>query len=514
MRPTVTLRKALSDPALLGKVLVGPSWAAWRVLLIAAMGEALTDDERVIFKALTGREQEPLQRVEELEAVVGRRGGKSRGMATLATYIGGLCEHPLVPGERGVLLCIAPDQRQAGIVLSYATAAFEASPILSQLIANRNSDTLELTNGINIEVRAASFRRLRGPTYIAVLADEAAFWFNDEFSANADTEILNAVRPGLATTKGPLIIGSSPYARRGELWNTYHRHFGPDGDPLILVAQGTSREFNPSLSQSVVDRALERDRAAATAEYLAQFRTDIESFVPFEIVQACVGDHVEMAPISAQNYFAFTDPSGGSGQDSFTLAVSHQEGERSIIDAIREVKPPFSPEAVIDDLAIFLKTYRIFKVTGDRYAGEFPRELFRKRGIEYICADSPKSDLYRDLLPMLNSGQILLPKSDRLVGQLCGLERKVARSGKDSIDHGPRGHDDLANCVAGAARLPIKAFQPPPTFGHWWGNTIKMIDPNAPSESYLQNWNNAIQAESKRRVDALPSSRTRPARWV
>ena len=82
------------------------------------------------------------------------------------------------------------------------------SPILRQLIANRNADTLELTNGITIEVRSASFRRLRGPTYIAVIADEAAFWFSDEFSANADTEILNAVRPGLATTRGPLIIAA------------------------------------------------------------------------------------------------------------------------------------------------------------------------------------------------------------------------------------------------------------------------------------------------------------------
>jgi hypothetical protein len=247
MKPKVTLRKALTDPALLGKVLDGDSWSTWRTVLIAAMGEPLTDDERVTFTALTGRAREPLQRVEELAAVIGRRGGKSRAMAALVTYIGGLCEHPLVPGETGVALCIAPDQRQAAITLDYAAAAFEASPVLRQLIANRNADTLELTNGINIEVRAASFRRLRGPTYVGCIADEAAFWYSDEFSSNADTEILNAVRPGLATTNGPLIIASSPYARRGELWNTYHRHYGPDGDPLILVAQGTAICHRPRI---------------------------------------------------------------------------------------------------------------------------------------------------------------------------------------------------------------------------------------------------------------------------
>jgi hypothetical protein len=452
MTPTVTIRKALSDKKLLGGVLAGPSWEAWRTLLIAAMGEALNADERESFAKLTGREREPLVRVEEFIAVAGRRGGKSRAMSVLAAYVGGLCKHDLVRGERGVLLCIAPDQRQASIVLDYCAAAFEQSPIIRQLVANRNADTLELNNGISIEVRAASFRRLRGPTYVAVIADEAAFWYSDEVSSNADTEILNAVRPGLATTGGPLVIASSPYAKRGVLWETHRRHYGKDGDPLILVAQGTSRDFNPSLSQSVVDRALERDHAAASAEYLAQFRADLETFVPHEVVQACVGGHVEMAPLSTNRYSAFVDPSGGSA-DSFTMAVSRRDGERIVIDATREVRPPFSPEAVIDDFASLLKTYRVSKVTGDRYAGEFPRELFRKRGISYDCAEKPKSDLFRDLLPLLNSGRIVLPKSDRLVNQLCGLERRVSRSGRDSIDHGPGGHDDLANAVAGAADL-------------------------------------------------------------
>jgi hypothetical protein len=288
MKPTISLRDALADSQLLAGALPGDSWLAWRTLMIASMGEPLTDEERAIFTKLTGRECEPLQRVEELCAVIGRRGGKSKSMAALACYLGGLCEHPLVRGERGVLLCVAPDQRQSKIVLEYCEATFEASPVLRQLIANRTADTLELTNRITIEVRAASFRRLRGPTYIAVIADEAAFWYSDDFSANADSEILNACRPGLSTTSGPLIIASSPYARRGVLWETFSRHYGRAGDPLILVARGASRDFNPSLSQSVVDRAMERDPADGRAEYLAEFRSDLENFISREAVMACV----------------------------------------------------------------------------------------------------------------------------------------------------------------------------------------------------------------------------------
>jgi hypothetical protein len=83
-------------------------------------------------------------------------------------------------------------------------------------------------------------------------------------------------------------IISSPYARKGELWELYRRHYGPDGDPGILVAQGTSRDFNPSLDEKVVKRALERDESAARAEYFAEFRTDLEGFASIEEVRACI----------------------------------------------------------------------------------------------------------------------------------------------------------------------------------------------------------------------------------
>src|SRR5262249_51617593 len=146
-------------------------------------------------------------------------------------------------------------------------------------------------------------------TAIGVVASEIAFWMSEE-SANPDAEILTAIRPALATTGGPLIMISSPYARRGELYSTWKQHYGPKGDELILVAQGSSRRFNPTLPESVVKRALERDEAAARAEYLAEFRSDLEAFVSREAVEACVTAGVyERAPISGVHYVGFLDPS-------------------------------------------------------------------------------------------------------------------------------------------------------------------------------------------------------------
>ena len=127
MIPSITLRKALQDPNLLGDVLGGESWFAWRTLLLAAMGEALVPDELTVFTQLTGRDASTLQRVEEFVGVIGRRGGKSRAISVLATYIAGLCDTHVVAGERGVVLMIAPDQKQADIVLDYIDANFRNS---------------------------------------------------------------------------------------------------------------------------------------------------------------------------------------------------------------------------------------------------------------------------------------------------------------------------------------------------------------------------------------------------
>ena len=220
MKPRVTLRRALSDPKLLGSVLVGDaSWDAWKPLMLAAVGETLTVEERVIFKRFTGRSHEPGVPVEECAIIKGRRAGGSRVASVMLAYAAGLCEHPaLVPGERGVALCIAADQRQADVILDYCEANFRASPVLKQLIdGGRSQRELHLTNGIDIEVRAADFRRLRGITLIEVIFDEIAFVMTDSWSANPNSEIVNAIRPGLATTGGPLFMISSPYARKGGL---------------------------------------------------------------------------------------------------------------------------------------------------------------------------------------------------------------------------------------------------------------------------------------------------------
>jgi hypothetical protein len=193
-------------------------------------------------------------------------------------------------------------------------------------------------------VRPASSRSLRGPTYVAIIADELAHWRVDEYYENPDAAVLGAARPGLMTTHGPLIMMSSPWARRGMLWDTYNKHFGPKGLPSVLVARGTTRDFNPTISQAEIDRELERDPETNRAEYLAEFRADLEQYVRREAVEACIAYGVyERPPLINESYHAFDDPATGSGEDSWTLAIGHSpHGKPNNVetDLLREWRPP------------------------------------------------------------------------------------------------------------------------------------------------------------------------------
>ena len=134
-----------------------------------------------------------------------------------------------------------------------------------------------------------------------------------------------------------------------------------------------------------------------------------------------------------------------------TLAVAHLEAgkETVVVDCLREIRAPFSPEAAVADFALVLKSYHLTRVVGDRYAAQWPVEQFSRFGVTYELSAEPKSTLYGTLLAAINSRRVDLLDGPRLVGQLVGLERRVARGGKDSIDHAPGGHDDVANACAG-----------------------------------------------------------------
>ena len=466
----MNILQAINDEKVFASVFRGPSWDPWKVFLTSLFALQMSEAELAIYKQCTGRNSAPTVPCREAWLVCGRRSGKSFVLSVIAVYLASFFDwRPFLgPGELATVMVIARDRKQARVIMRFCLGLLKAVPMLRRQIENVTQESISLRNNVIIEVHTASYRSTRGYTIVAALLDELAFWPSDESSAAPDSEVLAAVRPGMATIpQSILLAASSPHARKGALWDAHRKHYGKDGDP-ILVWQAATRTMNNTVPQAFVDEALAADPALNTAEYLAQFRTDIEAFVTREAVLACVSHVVFERPKEHyKTYFAFADPSGGSA-DSMTLAIGHRDNKIILVDALREAKPPFNPATVVEEFAALCKVYGVSKIIGDRYAGQWPVEAFAKVGVHYEHSALAKRELYIDLLPLINSRRIQLLDNGRLISQLVSLERQVVRGGRDSIDH-PRGqHDDLANAVAGLASVLNK----------YGGYTLAPFDPS------------------------------------
>jgi hypothetical protein len=207
--------------------------------------------------------------------------------------------------------------------------------------------------------------------------------------------------------------------------------------------------MNPTLSQEIVDEAMAEDLQAAKSEYLGEFRDDVATFLPLQVIEKVVVKHrQQLAYHSRKTYRAFADVSGGRSDDA-SLAIAHKENGKTVIDFLRGWKAPFNPHEVILQMTRELAKYHITQVIGDNYAAEFVSTSFSQYGITYLRSEKNKNELYAELLPRMTSEQVELLDNEALIKQLAALERRTRSGGRDLIDHPSGGHDDLANAIAG-----------------------------------------------------------------
>src|ERR1700730_3876857 len=448
----MNILEAMADPNVFAPHFKGPSWQPWKAALAAIFALPMDEEALATYRACTGRSSAPTAPFQEAALCVGRRGGKSRVLALIAVYLATFRDYRphLAPGEYATVVIMAANRAQARSIFRFVIGLLKAVPLIQPMIADDNTEQITLSNRVIIEIATASFRTSRGYSFAAVLADEVAFWRSDESSANPDIEIMRALRPGMASIPGSiLMLASSPYAKKGELYGAFRRHFGKD-DARVLVWKADTATMNPKIDPAIIAEAYDSDPEAARAEYGAEFRDDLADYITREAVDAVVcWGRSELPPEPGVTHTAFCDPSGGV-IDAMTLAVAHlRDGAICVLDAVLEIMPPFDPEVAVSACTAVLRRFGVTRVIGDRYAGLWPAARFAEHGIAFEQSARPKSDLYCDLLPLLNAKRGELSDNPRLAAQLVGLERRTARSGRDTVDHTPGGHDDLANVVAG-----------------------------------------------------------------
>jgi len=465
MKPNIV--EFVTDPQLLGLSLS----EAQETLLRATYGLPLTHPMLEIFQLCTGRKEAPSKPFGEVTVIAGARAGKdSRIAAPLVTYeaLFGGHERALHRGEKGMIVLVAQDTRATKVAFTYIRDYLTHSPLLARSIDDVLTWELTLTNGITIACFPCTLRSMRGFSIPVAVLDELAF-FRMEGSADSDAEIQTSVRRGMLSFPHPRLIKiSTPYMKSGILHDDFKRSFGQD-DPDLLVWRATSSLMNPSLSKESLTRQQRLDPIRFAREYEAEFSEDLSAFLPSQWVEDAIQrGHHELPPRPGIEYVAACDPSGG-GADAFTLAVVHVEGRAGERKVVNDVIKGWSrvgttaPDlvGVVKEIADLLRQYKISRVTGDRYAGQWVRQAFREAHILYLESERDRSQAYLECEPLFATGRILILDHPLMVREWKQLERRPRPGGRTQVDHPSSGHDDHANSVALAASLAIGGGKEP-----------------------------------------------------
>lgn len=430
------------------------SFKAQIVLICLALGQKLSSEQMLIYRRYTNRVTIPslLRRIYWISP---RRTFKT-GTAIIICLLLALFRDwakELRPAETGVILLIAPDRSQSSYAFKLLNGIINVVSAFSSKVVRITKDSVEFENRILIRVATASSVSTRGFKLVGCVIDEAAHLPKDE-SAEPDVELLRALLPALADTPGSLLLViTTPRERRGIVFDGYRDFYGVE-DESVVFWKG-DLDMNPALDRRIVEESFRNDPVAAKTEWCAEFRADLASYVDRVTVEAVTADVSEYLPRSFSSVpIFFCDMAGGSGSDSATLSGSVCDKDGIIKQVIqKEFRPPFNPEEVIRDFSSEIKRWAGRQVTGDRYAGDFPKVAFERYGISYRQSEKTKSELFQEFLKLINSGKVELLRNPRLLHQLCALERRIAPSGREFIESAPRTNDDLANSCAGSCVL-------------------------------------------------------------
>jgi hypothetical protein len=194
-----------------------------------------------------------------------------------------------------------------------------------------------------------------------------------------------------------------------------------------------------------------RANPTAAAEWNAQFRGDVSAFLPDDLIEQAIdyARPIELPPMTNTSYRAFCDASGGTGADTYTLAIAHRDGKYYVLDLCYGTSPgqSFDPDRVTQEYAAVCKRFGVGRILGDHYSANWVASSWARTGVQSTVH---KSQIYIECMPLFSAGLVRIPDHPRLVRELRLLERRTHRSGRDTVDHSRSGHDDSANAMAGA----------------------------------------------------------------
>jgi len=390
----------------------------------------------------------------------GRRGGKSRMAAVVATYeatVNAATHLAAVPsGERVYIGIVANSREQAAVGHRYVRE-FLNRPKLRSLIVRETADEIALSNNIVITTLATNARSLRGRAVAVAILDEFAWLYDDTGSAIAAEEVWSAVVPAVSQFPGgKVLVLSTPRWSSGlfyELCEQADSGLYPD----MRHWHRPTSALNPAIPASVLAAEKARDPAAYRREYLAEWDSGIGALFPEELVRAALrpaGSEI-IPPAPNVKYVIATDPA--YLRDRWTVVVGHRDRDQIVIDRVTGWEGskgrPVDHETALSEIAALSKAYHGAHVVTDQHAGIPITQGLQARGLVVSLkpwTNANKAEAATATRQVLTAGNLSLPRHQRLVSELLQLEQRPTPSGQTRIAGAAGSHDDYAIALMAA----------------------------------------------------------------
>lgn len=496
MERRISFEEAISEPSLFKARFAGLSLPQ-QVALKILNGCPLSDQELEIwnaFQEVVDYDQDGYptryystvpytpQDYREAWVIVGRRGSKSDAIAATQVAYEALCgghEDYVRKGQRALCFQVAQDLRMARYSLHFISACLESSPIGKASITQVTADRIDLKNGLTICTVPPTLKSVRGYACPVAVLDEVGVWYQDSDAANPDYEIYRALSPGQLQFPNRKLIGiSTPWNKSGLLYKFYSA--GTKGAKLspgvpkeeykdVVVLHGSTALLqNPLVSREYLAKERAHDPKAFERECLAIFQDSISGFLPSALIERATDRGIfERNPESRPTYVCAIDPA--FKRDAFGLTILHKDDKGNIVvDAVRRwigsVESPLNPRAVLEDIAIICKPYRIDVLYSDQYHFESLAQLANDFGISILgipFTARSKSEMYGNLQQLFHQGRVRLIEHEELLKELRVLERTLTDGGTVQIGAPPGFHDDVVSTLTIAASQAM-ALDPAP----------------------------------------------------
>lgn len=350
-------------------------------------GEPITKPEQVVALTKASGGVMPTAAPSELYLLAAIRSGKSLIAAAKALRASQTIDlSQLRHGETARYSILSTARDIAKVIFKHLIGTLYAEPFLRQLIINQTADTVTLRHpsGKPVEVHVAAGAKA-GSTLVArwslgVTFDEAPRMGGEDDGAINLDDSANAVRGRLLPGAQILFIGS-PWAPFGPVYSAVQTHHGRPSQ-TICVLRAAGPDMNPVLwtPENCESYRVNNPDVYAT-DILGEFRQPETGLFGSEL-DASIREG-ELGSKPTHFYTAAIDPA--TRGNVWTLVVLTREGDKRIVTATKEWKGsktvPLNPSKVFEEMATFLRPYRVGAVWSDTWAFDALRDAADKHGL-------------------------------------------------------------------------------------------------------------------------------------